>query len=420
MYMNESTKSSHFMGEQKYCEKGKTKMERIEEIRSIVDKLKAKQKAGQKLTGDEILAAFKDLELTDAESEDIFRIFSAVFGSEEEVVDEKDLIIDTKVNVKDVDSFRLFLNTIGNTPLLTAEEEIELSKTVKKGLKAKEKNEEIKKRLEDPNTEPKTLSNLRSQMTKNNKLIEEGKIASNEMVTKNLRLVVSIAKHYVGISMTIEDMVQEGSIGLKRATESFDHTKGYRFSTYATWWIKQSITRAIAQQDRMIRLPVHVVDNVNRVRKVQQKLAIRFGREATVKEIAEELQMEVSQVEDIIHNMFEPTSLSTPIGEDGDTSLSDLIVDENGENPADVVINNQMFATIAKVLDMLTDREKDVIIRRFGLFGVDRQSLEQVGAHYHLTRERIRQIESKAIRKLRHKSVSLQLKDFIYDSNGMR
>ena len=420
MYMNESTKSSHFMGEQKYCEKGKTKMERIEEIRSIVDKLKAKQKAGQKLTGDEILAAFKDLELTDAESEDIFRIFSAVFGSEEEVVDEKDLIIDTKVNVKDVDSFRLFLNTIGNTPLLTAEEEIELSKTVKKGLKAKEKNEEIKKRLEDPNTEPKSLSNLRSQMTKNNKLIEEGKIASNEMVTKNLRLVVSIAKHYVGISMTIEDMVQEGSIGLKRATESFDHTKGYRFSTYATWWIKQSITRAIAQQDRMIRLPVHVVDNVNRVRKVQQKLAIRFGREATVKEIAEELQMEVSQVEDIIHNMFEPTSLSTPIGEDGDTSLSDLIVDENGENPADVVINNQMFATIAKVLDMLTDREKDVIIRRFGLFGVDRQSLEQVGAHYHLTRERIRQIESKAIRKLRHKSVSLQLKDFIYDSNGMR
>lgn len=395
-------------------------MERIEEIRSIVDKLKAKQKAGQKLTGDEILAAFKDLELTDKESEDIFRIFSAVFGSEEEVVDEKDLIIDTKVNVKDVDSFRLFLNTIGNTPLLTAEEEIELSKTVKKGLKAKEKNEEIKKRLEDPNTELKTLSNLRTQMTKNNKLIEEGKIASNEMVTKNLRLVVSIAKHYVGISMTIEDMVQEGSIGLKRATESFDHTKGYRFSTYATWWIKQSITRAIAQQDRMIRLPVHVVDNVNRVRKVQQKLAIRFGREATVKEIAEELQMEVSQVEDIIHNMFEPASLNTPIGEDGDTSLSDLIVDENGENPADVVINNQMFAAIAKVLDMLTEREKDIIIRRFGLFGVDRQSLEQVGAHYHLTRERIRQIESKAIRKLRHKSVSLQLKDFIYDSNGLR
>ena len=395
-------------------------MERIEEIRSIVDKLKAKQKAGQKLTGDEILAAFKDLELTDKESEDIFRIFSAVFGSEEEVVDEKDLIIDTNVNVKDVDSFRLFLNTIGNTPLLTAEEEIELSKTVKKGLKAKEKNEEIKKRLEDPNTEEKTISNLRAQMTKNNKLIEEGNIASNEMVTKNLRLVVSIAKHYVGISMTIEDMVQEGSIGLKRATESFDHTRGYRFSTYATWWIKQSITRAIAQQDRMIRLPVHVVDNVNRVRKVQQKLAIKFGREATVKEIAEELQMEVSQVEDIIHNMFEPTSLNTPIGEDGDTSLSDLIVDENGENPADVVINNQMFAAIAKVLDMLTEREKDVIIRRFGLFGVDRQSLEQVGAHYHLTRERIRQIESKAIRKLRHKSVSLQLKDFIYDSNGLR
>ncbi len=395
-------------------------MERIEEIRSIVDKLKAKQKAGQKLTGDEILAAFKDLELTDKESEDIFRIFSAVFGSEEEVVDEKDLIIDTNVNVKDVDSFRLFLNTIGNTPLLTAEEEIELSKTVKKGLKAREKNEEIKKRLEDPNTEEKTISNLRSQMTKNNKLIEEGNIASNEMVTKNLRLVVSIAKHYVGISMTIEDMVQEGSIGLKRATESFDHTRGYRFSTYATWWIKQSITRAIAQQDRMIRLPVHVVDNVNRVRKAQQKLAIRFGREATVKEIAEELQMEVSQVEDIIHNMFEPTSLNTPIGEDGDTSLSDLIVDENGENPADVVINNQMFAAIAKVLDMLTEREKDVIIRRFGLFGVDRQSLEQVGAHYHLTRERIRQIESKAIRKLRHKSVSLQLKDFIYDSNGLR
>lgn len=395
-------------------------MERIEEIRSIVDKLKAKQKAGQKLTGDEILAAFKDLELTDKESEDIFRIFSAVFGSEEEVVDEKDLIIDTNVNVKDVDSFRLFLNTIGNTPLLTAEEEIALSKTVKKGLKAREKNEEIKKRLEDPNTEEKTISNLRSQMTKNNKLIEEGNIASNEMVTKNLRLVVSIAKHYVGISMTIEDMVQEGSIGLKRATESFDHTRGYRFSTYATWWIKQSITRAIAQQDRMIRLPVHVVDNVNRVRKVQQKLAIRFGREATVKEIAEELQMEVSQVEDIIHNMFEPTSLNTPIGEDGDTSLSDLIVDENGENPADVVINNQMFAAIAKVLDMLTEREKDVIVRRFGLFGVDRQSLEQVGAHYHLTRERIRQIESKAIRKLRHKSVSLQLKDFIYDSNGLR
>lgn len=387
-------------------------MVRADQIGTIINKLKELKKNGKKLNEDFILNAFKDIELTDAESESIFREFAADF---DEFEDNSNLI-ENYEDTKDTGSFKLFLNKIGTIPLLSAQEETELALKIEEGKKAKKKNEDITELINDPQTDKETQDYLKVQLEDNNKIIEKAEEASNELVTHNIRLVVSIAKHYVGTSMTIEDVVQEGSIGLKRATESFDHTKGYKFSTYATWWIKQSITRGLAQQDRMIRLPVHIVENVNKVRKAQQRLLISLSRDPSVKEIAQETEMDEQHVEDTLKYMSEPASLDTPIGEDGDMTLGDFMVDDAGRGPQAVVINNQMYDAIQDMLEILTERERYVIIKRFGLFGNERQSLEQLGSRFNLTRERIRQIEFKALQKLRHKNNIIHMKEFIYDN----
>ena len=386
-------------------------MVRADQIGTIINKLKELKKNGKKLNEDFILNAFKDIELTDAESESIFREFAADF---DEFEDNSNLI-ENYEDTKDTGSFKLFLNKIGTIPLLSAQEETELALKIEEGKKAKKKNGDITELINDPQTDKETQDYLKVQLEENNKIIEKAEEASNELVTHNIRLVVSIAKHYVGTSMTIEDVVQEGSIGLKRATESFDHTKGYKFSTYATWWIKQSITRGLAQQDRMIRLPVHIVENVNKVRKAQQRLLISLSRDPSVKEIAQETEMDEQHVEDTLKYMSEPASLDTPIGEDGDMTLGDFMVDD-GKGPQAIVINNQMYDAIQDMLEILTERERYVIIKRFGLFGNERQSLEQLGSRFNLTRERIRQIEFKALQKLRHKNNIIHMKEFIYDN----
>ncbi len=387
-------------------------MVRADQIGTIINKLKELKKNGKKLNEDFILNAFKDIELTDAESESIFREFAADF---DEFEDNSNLI-ENYEDTKDTGSFKLFLNKIGTIPLLSAQEETELALKIEEGKKAKKKNEDITELINDPQTDKETQDYLKVQLEENNKIIEKAEEASNELVTHNIRLVVSIAKHYVGTSMTIEDVVQEGSIGLKRATESFDYTKGYKFSTYATWWIKQSITRGLAQQDRMIRLPVHIVENVNKVRKAQQRLLISLSRDPSVKEIAQETEMDEQHVEDTLKYMSEPASLDTPIGEDGDMTLGDFMVDDARKGPQAIVINNQMYDAIQDMLEILTEREKYVIIKRFGLFGNERQSLEQLGSRFNLTRERIRQIEFKALQKLRHKNNVTHMKEFIYDN----
>lgn len=387
-------------------------MVRADQIGTIINKLKELKKNGKKLSEDFILNAFKDIELTDAESESIFREFAADFDEFE----DNNSLIENYEDTKDTGSFKLFLNRIGTIPLLSAQEETELALKIEEGKKAEKKNEDITELINDPQTDKETQDYLKVQLEENNKIIEKAEEASNELVIHNIRLVVSIAKHYVGTSMTIEDVVQEGSIGLKRATESFDHTKGYKFSTYATWWIKQSITRGLAQQDRMIRLPVHIVENVNKVRKAQQRLLISLSRDPSVKEIARETEMDEQHVEDTLKYMSEPASLDTPIGEDGDMTLGDFMVDAADKGPQAIVINNQMYDAIQDMLEILTERERYVIIKRFGLFGNERQSLEQLGSRFNLTRERIRQIEFKALQKLRHKNNIIHMKEFIYDN----
>ncbi len=267
----------------------------------------------------------------------------------------------------------MYLKEIGKIPLLTAEEEIELAKRMEAG------DEEAKKQLAEA----------------------------------NLRLVVSIAKRYVGRGMLFLDLIQEGNLGLMKAVEKFDYTKGYKFSTYATWWIRQSITRAIADQARTIRIPVHMVETINKLVRVQRQLVQELGRDPSPDEIAKEMNMEVEKVREIMKIAQEPVSLETPIGEEEDSHLGDFIEDENALAPADAATFIMLREQLIEVLDTLTPREQKVLRLRFGLDDGRARTLEEVGKEFDVTRERIRQIEAKALRKLRHPSRSKKLKDFL-------
>ena len=291
---------------------------------------------------------------------------------EEEVeLDKIDLSVPEGVSIED--PVRMYLKEIGKVSLLSADEEIELAKRMEKG------DEAAKKRLAEA----------------------------------NLRLVVSIAKRYVGRGMLFLDLIQEGNLGLIKAVEKFDYRKGYKFSTYATWWIRQAITRAIADQARTIRIPVHMVETINKLIRVSRQLLQELGREPTPEEIAEEMDMPVDRVREILKISQEPVSLETPIGEEEDSHLGDFIQDDNVPVPADAAAFTLLKEKLVEVLSTLTDREQKVLRLRFGLDDGRARTLEEVGKEFNVTRERIRQIEAKALRKLRHPSRSRKLKDYL-------
>ena len=352
-------------------------------IRDLLEQGKAKGK----LTTKEITDALEEL---DFDVEQVDKLYDTLESLNIEIVEDYAQTIDTEfatpmLNNEDLevslsaegisidDPVKVYLKEIGRVPLLTPEEEIDLATRMAQG---------------DP-------------------------YARKRLSEANLRLVVSIAKRYVGRGMQFLDLIQEGNLGLIKAVEKFDHTKGFKFSTYATWWIRQAITRAIADQARTIRIPVHMVETINKVKKVSSQLLHKNGHEPTAEEIADELDMPVDKVREIMRVAQEPVSLETPIGEEEDSHLGDFIPDDDAPAPAEAASHTLLREQLGEVLQTLTPREEKVLRLRFGLEDGRSRPLEEVGKDFNVTRERIRQIEAKALRKLRHPSRSKKLKDFL-------
>jgi len=315
------------------------------------------------------------LRITSGEEDDALIEDEEIILTEEDEVDVENIDLSVPDGVSIEDPVRMYLKEIGKVPLLSAEEEIELAQRMEEG------DEEAKKKLAEA----------------------------------NLRLVVSIAKRYVGRGMLFLDLIQEGNLGLIKAVEKFDYRKGYKFSTYATWWIRQAITRAIADQARTIRIPVHMVETINKLIRVSRQLLQELGREPSPEEIAEEMNMPVERVREILKISQEPVSLETPIGEEEDSHLGDFIQDDNVPVPADAAAFTLLKEQLVEVLSTLTDREQKVLRLRFGLDDGRARTLEEVGKEFNVTRERIRQIEAKALRKLRHPSRARMLKGFDFN-----
>ena len=376
---------------EKNDQKMRERAERAEKFQAKLQELLAlAKKKKNMLEYQEINDHFKDfalspeqidkiLDFLEANHVDVLRITD---DDDDILIDDEDVENDVEMEKIDLsvpdgvsieDPVRMYLKEIGKVPLLTAEEEIELAKRMELG------DEEAKKRLAEA----------------------------------NLRLVVSIAKRYVGRGMLFLDLIQEGNRGLIKAVEKFDYRKGYKFSTYATWWIRQAITRAIADQARTIRIPVHMVETINKLIRVSRQLLQELGREPTPEEIAEEMNMPVERVREILKISQEPVSLETPIGEEEDSHLGDFIQDDNVPVPADAAAFTLLKEQLVEVLSTLTDREQKVLRLRFGLDDGRARTLEEVGKEFNVTRERIRQIEAKALRKLRHPSRSRKLKDYL-------
>ena len=319
---------------------------------------------------------------------------------EEEIVDPNSMADSLGTD----DPVRLSLKEIGKVNLLTSAEEIELAQIMEAGNAASEQLAELEKAGEDIPDE------VRVELTQ---AIKKGERAKQRLAEANLRLVVSIAKRYVGRGMQFLDLIQEGNLGLIKAVEKFDFTKGFKFSTYATWWIRQAITRAIADQARTIRIPVHMVETINKVIRVSRQLLQELGHDPTPEEIAAEMNMPVERVREILKIAQEPVSLETPIGEEEDSHLGDFIPDEDASEPAEAASFTLLKEQLVEVLSTLTPREEKVLKLRFGIEDGRTRTLEEVGKEFNVTRERIRQIEAKALRKLRHPSRSKKLKDFL-------
>ena len=301
----------------------------------------------------------------------------------------------------------MYLKEIGKVDLLTPDEEVELAKKMQAGMEAKEKIKELDERQRNgEQIDEKEYQALR-------KAIRGGENAKKRLSEANLRLVVSIAKRYVGRGMLFLDLIQEGNLGLIKAVEKFDYTKGYKFSTYATWWIRQAITRAIADQARTIRIPVHMVETINKVIRVSRQLLQELGHDPSAEEIAAEMNIPVEKVRDILKIAQEPVSLETPIGEEEDSHLGDFIPDEDASEPSEAASFSLLKEQLMSVLATLTPREEKVLRLRFGIEDGRTRTLEEVGKEFNVTRERIRQIEAKALRKLRHPSRSKKLRDFL-------
>ena len=324
---------------------------------------------------------------------------------EEELVDPNSLVNSFSID----DPVRMYLKEIGKVPLLNPDEEIVLAQAMSAGNEAKAKLDELeeqRKRGETPDITPEEEAQLR-------KVFKKGESSKQKLAEANLRLVVSIAKRYVGRGMLFLDLIQEGNLGLIKAVEKFDYTKGYKFSTYATWWIRQAITRAIADQARTIRIPVHMVETINKVIRVSRQLLQELGDDPSPNEIAAEMGMPVEKVREILKIAQEPVSLETPIGEEEDSHLGDFIPDEGASEPSEAASFTLLKEQLMDVLSTLTPREEKVLKLRFGIEDGRTRTLEEVGKEFNVTRERIRQIEAKALRKLRHPSRSKKLKDFL-------
>ena len=333
-----------------------------------------------------------------------------ILDDEDEVEVEKiDLSVPEGVSVED--PVRMYLKEIGKVPLLSADEEIELAQNMEDGAVATEKINVLKGRLDGASEEEK--AEIKEEIKKLQRDVDKGADAKKRLAEANLRLVVSIAKRYVGRGMLFLDLIQEGNLGLIKAVEKFDYKKGYKFSTYATWWIRQAITRAIADQARTIRIPVHMVETINKLIRVSRQLLQELGREPSPEEIAKEMNMPVERVREILKISQEPVSLETPIGEEEDSHLGDFIKDDNVPVPADAAAFTLLKEQLEEVLGTLTEREQKVLTLRFGLEDGRARTLEEVGKEFNVTRERIRQIEAKALRKLRHPSRSRKLKDYL-------
>ena len=355
----------------------------------------------------------KVLEYLEANGVDVLRITDDAdddilleMDDEEEIEVEKiDLSVPDGVSIED--PVRMYLKEIGKVPLLSAEEEIDLAQHMEDGVVAKEKIIILRKR-EEENGEDNA-----EEIAELQKAADLGDEAKKRLAEANLRLVVSIAKRYVGRGMLFLDLIQEGNLGLIKAVEKFDYRKGYKFSTYATWWIRQAITRAIADQARTIRIPVHMVETINKLIRISRQLLQELGREPSPEEIAAEMNMPVERVREILKISQEPVSLETPIGEEEDSHLGDFIQDDNVPVPADAAAFTLLKEQLEEVLGTLTEREQKVLTLRFGLEDGRARTLEEVGKEFNVTRERIRQIEAKALRKLRHPSRSRKLKDYL-------
>ncbi len=304
------------------------------------------------------------------------------------------------------DPVRMYLREIGQVPLLVAQEEVDLAKRIEAGVLAEERVADLNASGEIAQLDPAEKSRLR-------RTVRDGERAKAELTQANLRLVVSIAKRYLGRGMQILDLIQEGNLGLMRAVEKFDYTKGFKFSTYATWWIRQAITRAIADQARTIRIPVHMVESINKVHRHQRLLIQELEREPTIEELATKTDLTPQRVREILRISQDPLSLDSPVGDEDDSHLADFIEDQHAVMPADVATANSLSEQIMSALDELSDREKEVVRLRFGLDGDQPQTLEEVGRQFGVTRERIRQIESKTLAKLRHPQRRQKLEDYL-------
>lgn len=360
----------------------------------------------------------KVLDFLEANKVDVLRISDGddedddiILDDEDEVEVEKiDLSVPEGVSVED--PVRMYLKEIGKVPLLSADEEIELAQKMEAGSVAVEKIPLLKERLAETGDEQEK-EEIQAEIKALQLDVDRGSDAKKRLAEANLRLVVSIAKRYVGRGMLFLDLIQEGNLGLIKAVEKFDYRKGYKFSTYATWWIRQAITRAIADQAKTIRIPVHMVETINKLIRVSRQLLQELGREPTPEEIAEEMKMPVERVREILKISQEPVSLETPIGEEEDSHLGDFIKDDNVPVPADAATFTLLKEQLEEVLGTLTEREQKVLTLRFGLEDGRARTLEEVGKEFNVTRERIRQIEAKALRKLRHPSRSRKLKDYL-------
>lgn len=382
-----------------------------EKKKAIRKELVEKGKKKGVLAYKEITEAFEEVEITPEEIEHLYDKFEKE-GIElvEDLDKELEEIEVTKEELEDLsvpeginidDHVKMYLKEIGKVNLLTAEEEMSLAKRMADGETAKTQMEEMGEDIPDE---------AREQM---DFLIADGEKAKKSLAEANLRLVVSIAKRYVGRGMLFLDLIQEGNLGLIKAVDKFDYTKGYKFSTYATWWIRQAITRAIADQARTIRIPVHMVETINKLVRVSRQLVQELGREPTPEELAKELNMSVEKVREISKISQEPVSLETPIGEEEDSHLGDFIPDDDAPAPSEAASFVLLKEQLGDVLKTLTPREAKVLRLRFGLDDGRARTLEEVGKEFEVTRERIRQIEAKALRKLRHPSRSKKLKDFL-------
>jgi RNA polymerase primary sigma factor len=406
----------------------------LAEVKALVTLGKSKGK----LKGEEIEGALGDFELTDDQIETIYEHFEkqGIDVVEEDVSDEEvDKILDAEKDKQEGDDssdskksskksetkprrrsaannlqpltsdpVRMYLKEIGKVPLLNARQEVDLAMKIEAGSEATARLDEYAERqIDPPRPEKRRLERIEST----------GMVAKQQLVEANLRLVVSIAKRYVGRGMLFLDLIQEGNLGLIRAVEKFDYTKGYKFSTYATWWIRQAITRAIADQARTIRIPVHMVETINKLIRVQRQLLQDMGREPSPDEIGKEMDMTAERVREILKISQEPVSLETPIGEEEDSQLGDFIEDSEAVVPPEAASFSMLQEQLSNVLEGLSERERRVIELRFGLLDGHPRTLEEVGREFGVTRERIRQIESKTLAKLRHPTRSGKLKDYL-------